>query len=335
MLKEFEIINNYFAKLVSKKESLNLQDDCAVFSSSKQMVLNVDAIIEEEHFFSNDPASSIASKLLNVNLSDIASMGATPKYWSMSISIPRNRLVTNSWLEEFCNTLQEIQNQYNFYLIAGDTTFTSKGMLTITANVFAEIDQGIDVLKKSTAKDGDVLCVSGSIGDSYWGLQVLKDKYNKTNNIDLSKESDKEYLINRYHYPKARVELGQILLNYANSCTDISDGLWIDAEKMCQFSGVLGVINIEDVPISQAIKNIKNITEEEKQIQAITGGEDYELVFSISQNKLEDLQKELSKKGFFIKEIGFIQKLESNSNKNLIVIKNGVEVYSNKKGYSH
>jgi thiamine-monophosphate kinase len=336
-VKEFDIIDNYFYKLVAKEEALNLQDDCAVFKSQKQIIVNVDSIIENEHFFSTDPASSIAHKLLNVNLSDIASMGAKPKYWTMAISIPRDRLVNEKWLFEFCNTLQSIQKEHNFYLISGDTTF-SNGSLIITANVFGEVAINKNVLKKSTAQQGDILCVSGFIGDSYWGLKLLKDKYKNTKNVSLSGIQDVDYLIHKYQYPEARISLGNILIDYANACTDISDGLWADVEKMCRFSKVLGIIDINSIPISKSVKNISNIEEKEKIINSICGGDDYELVFSISKEKLVELQSLISEKNIFIKQIGYVKALEKtigNNNKYIQFFDGINEIYTKKTGYNY
>ena len=328
-MKEFDIIDNYFYKLIAKEEALNLQDDCAVFKGLKQIIINVDSIIENEHFFSSDSASSIATKLLNVNLSDIASMGATPKYWTMAISIPRVRLVNEAWLKEFCDTLQIIQNKHNFYLISGDTTFTS-GVLTITANVFAEVENYKSVLKKSTIQENDILCVSGFIGDSYWGLQLLKG----TESISLSSDTDRKYLIQKYKYPEAKIELGKILIDYANSCTDISDGLWADIEKMCRFSQVLGVIDAKSIPISNAVKNISNIDDKEKIIRSICGGDDYELVFSISKEKLSELQDILSKEGIFVKQIGYATKIKQ-ENKYIQFFMDNEEIHTKKTGYNY
>ncbi len=333
-MKEFEIIDNYFYKLISKKEALDLRDDCAVFCNSKQIVVNVDTIIENEHFLSQDPASSIAYKLLNVNLSDISAMGATPKYWTMAISIPSNRLVNDIWMKDFCDTLKEIQDKHNFHLISGDTTFSKNGMLTITANVFGEVDKNVEVLKKSSAKEGDIICISGFIGDSYWGLQVLQDKYNGTENIILHNQEDKNYLIKRYQYPEARIKLGETLLNYASSCTDISDGLWADIEKMCRFSNCLGVIDANFVPLSNAVKNIKNIDDEDKLIQSICGGDDYELAFCVSKDKFMNLQKKLSEKNIFLKKIGYITKIKQ-SGKHVIFLKDNKEIYTRKTGYNY
>ncbi|MDR2008585.1 MAG: thiamine-phosphate kinase [Alphaproteobacteria bacterium] len=321
-MNEFKIIEKYFMPLarMAQQESLGLKDDCAIIQSENQIVINVDSIIEGEHFFATDPAASVAHKLLNVNLSDIAAMGATPKYWTLAISIPRESIVNEDWLKEFCNRLEKIQNQHKFYLISGDTTFGKQ--LTLTANIFAEIQPSQTPLRKSTAQMGDIICVSGCIGDSYWGLQLLLGLP-----LNIS-QADKTYLINKYHYPQARLELGQLLINYANSATDISDGLWLDVEKLCKYSGICGVINVENVPLSAAVRNI---TAEDKVIKSLTGGDDYELVFTISENKLEELQK----KNFAtpITKIGYVK--HTTTNQHVEFYNNGVLLHTNHKGYNY
>ncbi|MDR0483651.1 MAG: thiamine-phosphate kinase [Alphaproteobacteria bacterium] len=327
-MNEFKIIEKYFAPLTKQAttESLGLKDDCAVITSQNQIIINVDSIIEGEHFFPQDPPSSIAHKLLNVNLSDIASMGATPKYWTLAITLPRNSFINELWLQEFTNTLAKIQQQYNFYLISGDTTFSNHSLM-LSANIFGEIPKNITPLKKSTAQIGDIICVSGSIGDGYWGLQMRQSEVNnQALNIHISPE-DKKYLINRYLYPQARINLGKLLLNKASACTDISDGLWADIEKLCKYSTVHGVINVEDIPLSQAVHNI---TIEDKTIKSITGGDDYELAFCISEENFAELKNI----DILITKIGYIKEID-NTNHHISLFHNGNLLHTSKKGYNY
>ncbi|MCL2566892.1 MAG: thiamine-phosphate kinase [Alphaproteobacteria bacterium] len=331
-MNEFDIIEKYFMPLAAKagKESLNLRDDCAIITSNNQIVINVDSIIEGEHFFTADPPSSIAHKLLHVNLSDIAAMGASPKYWTLAISIPKNRFINEKWLKEFCYTLENIQNQHNFYLISGDTTFSASNLI-LTANIFAEIPKLQAPLKKSTAQVGDAICVSGYIGDGYWGLQMRRDDIKNQNNFHISID-DKSYLINRYLYPQARLELGQMLITAANSATDISDGLWADLEKLCKYSGVLGVINAGYVPLSAAVQNI---SDRDKIIKSITGGDDYELAFTINESKLADLKKQLTVNNITIPitKIGYVEKAAEQDY--IKFFHNDVLLQTSHKGYNY
>jgi thiamine-monophosphate kinase len=177
-MQEFDLIYKYFYSLVAKSESLNLLDDCAVLSSFKneKIIINVDTIVENRHFFSykskKSSAKSIANKLLGVNLSDLASMGAKPKYWTMSIALPSEYSNDIDWIKEFVKELKKIQKKYNFYLIGGDTT--SSDSLVLTANIFGT-SANKNILKQSNAKENDLICVSNNIGDSYWGLQLLNN----------------------------------------------------------------------------------------------------------------------------------------------------------------
>ncbi len=335
MLKEFDIIYNHFHKLVSKKESLNLQDDCAIITSNKQIVINVDTIVEEEHFFSEDPAKSIAHKLIAVNLSDIASMGAIPKYWSLAITIPKNRLVNLLWIENFCAKIAELQDQYQFFLIAGDTTFT-EGKLTLSANFFAEVAKNKIPLQKTKATPGDLLCIAGYIGDSFWGLELLKHQYNKGGqSFKFLAQKDKNYLIEKYQYPDIYTNLGITLLDFANSATDISDGFWSDMEKLCKFSSVVGRIDLSEMIFSPVVNKIINKYGDKAILQSICAGDDYVLAFSITKEKLAELKKILDKK-YFIQEIGVVISAALNTDEFLEVYHNNHKITNIKiKGYNY
>ena len=335
-MNEFSLINDYFLKLAKTKESLNFKDDCAIVNKKDINIINVDTIIEDRHFFYQDDAKSVAYKLLHTNLSDIASMGALPKYWTMAISIPlHNTKYDEKWFAEFIKELSSIQKKYKFYLIGGDTTVID-GPLTITANVFGI--SGKKVLKASTAKVGDVICVSGFIGDSYWGFRYLENLYRGNKSYEYLKELPKKYvnsIVKSYKYPIGKVELGQLLLKYATSCTDVSDGLWIDADKLCRYSGVKGEIYLDKILFSEATNTIlHNIKDKQYgKLQSITGGGDYELLFTIKEEKLNKLKKECLTKDIYIQQIGCIK---DNNNIGMFIIDEfNREIKSDYKGFSH
>ncbi|UQY80276.1 Thiamine-monophosphate kinase [Candidatus Hepatincola sp. Av] len=307
MLKEFEIINTYFTKLATNDYALGLTDDCAFIADSKTLVISTDTLIENGHFFSKDEPESIATKVLAVNLSDTAAMGAIPKYWLLNLSINQH-FANPNWLKRFSEKLLELQSIYNISLIGGDTTFT-KGPMVISVTLLGEIANN-KVLKKTTALANQVIYVSNNIGDAHFGYKILYDKYNLQQN--LYKEltiKQKDYLVSQYKYPTPQITLGQILIKYASSCTDVSDGLVADLEKLCQLSGVSGIIYLQSIYeniFSDSLKTIlkKSNNIQEIIIQAITGGDDYQLVFCIPKNKAQMLETEVAKAGIRIHKIG-------------------------------
>ncbi|MFL1781028.1 Thiamine-monophosphate kinase [Candidatus Hepatincolaceae symbiont of Richtersius coronifer] len=353
-LSEFTIINDYFYKLAKKKEALDLKDDAAVFNlPNQQTVITVDSIIEGRHFFPQDEPASVANKILGRNLSDLAAMGCKPKYWTLAINFPTNSSLNPQWLQCFCKSIAKLQKKYNFYLIGGDTTF-SHAPLMLTVNAIGSLNNFDTPLKKSGAQIGDIICVSGFIGDSYWGLKILQkiylpkvdldkeDKYNFLDNLSLKA---KDYLINKYKYIYPQVELGQLLLRYANACTDLSDGLWSDLEKLCKFSCKVGVIEINLLkfsPYVQAIFNKNLKYKKEFLIQSLTGGDDYQLAFTVPKEKIASLREAVKDRGIFIQEIGIIIKSNSLTKKNgslegalLIYAENHELLVSEKKGFDH
>ena len=310
-MQEFDIINKYFKPLIGKG-ALDLIDDCAIVQVKDNLIINTDTIVSNQHFFLEDPAPSIATKILMVNLSDITAMGAKPLYYSLSISLPKNHhnLYNEQWLSEFADTLKKIQELHNFYLIGGDTT-TSNNDLVISVTMFGK-QYASKPLLKSTAQVNEDVFVSGTIGDSYWGLQILKN-YEKFR--FLSKEH-KDFLINNYHYPKPPIHLAKLLVNYASSCTDVSDGLWVDLEKLCNYSKVLGHINLADVPLSKAVQEI--VKNETDIIKSITGGDDYQLIFTLPKSKSVNFQKYCKENCLAITKIGHID----NNNTHGLIVKN-------------
>jgi thiamine-monophosphate kinase len=341
MIGEFDIIKTYLKGLTKKSFALNLAEDCALIDmkNSQKLIVNTDSIAEKSHFFSNSSPKSIANKLLGVNLSDIASMGGSPLYWSFSLGI-REDYKNHTWLSQFTNELKKIQNKYNFHLIGGDTITTQQ--LVLTCTMVATIKNNAKPLLQSRAKEGDIICVSNSIGNSYWGLQLLLNLDNQE--YDYLSQPQKDFLINNYNYISPQIVLGNLLLNYANSCTDISDGLILDLEKIVKNSNVIAKINLQDIPFSKAVakihgKNSDNI------LKSIGGGDDYQLVFTINEKNLIKLKNILATnklyKNIQIKEIGQvvakINKSDSvvNKNSNLKVYHFNQEIKITKKGFVH
>ncbi|MDX1949249.1 MAG: thiamine-phosphate kinase [Rickettsiales bacterium] len=319
-MKEFELISKYFKPLAKGfSGALSLEDDIAIIPKDKNFdyIITSDGMAEGVHFPENSMAEIIASRLLVSNLSDIASSGGIPKYYSITGSIKKG--LDEKWFKGFSSKLAELNKEYNIHLLGGDTIKTNE-QLFFSITMIGEVEAG-KALLRSTALEGDDIYVSGNIGDAYIGLQILKGE------IEKFSYQDKNYFINRYLYPTARIELARNLIGIATACTDISDGLIRDLENICIASKVNAEINKEDIPV--AIKD-------ELFFEQISGGDDYELIFTARQkdrNKIKNLAKKLNIK---ISKIGKItkEKLGKESDKVKISHK-GKPIKYTQKGFEH
>ncbi|MDA0781806.1 MAG: thiamine-phosphate kinase [Rickettsiales bacterium] len=262
---EFGIIQKYFTPLAQGyKGALGLKDDAAIYTPTigKELILTKDAITEGTHFFGNETPEQIAHKLVAINVSDLAAMGATPKAYLIAMILPKS--TDEQWIAGFAEGLRSATEKFGGYIIGGDTV-AHDGKMSFSLTAIGEVPNG-KALKKSGARQGDKIYVSGTIGDSYLGLQILSKK------LDIKSS----YLQNRYLMPEPKIKLGIKLLDIASSCTDISDGLVADLKHICGTSGVGAVINTDNIPLSEdAVKSGVNIE------KLITGGDDYELIFTI------------------------------------------------------
>lgn len=271
-MSEFTYINKYFAPLTQDSESFGLTDDAAIITveSNHKLVMTKDAMTSGVHFFPDDNPYKLAQKLLRTNLSDLAAMGAKPLYYMLALILPKE--TTEEWVAEFCKGLAHDQNEFGIRLLGGDTV-SHEGELTMSLTAFGTV-LGDNKLLRSGAKTGDDIYVSGTIGDSSLGLEVIQ------NNIE-----DYEDLRNRYYIPNPRVELGQKLLGIASSCMDISDGLVQDLGHICSASNVGAEIRQDKIPLSQqALQLLEQQPELANRI--LSGGDDYELLFTVPQGKV-------------------------------------------------
>lgn len=272
-LSEFELIQRYFAEASTDASvALGIGDDCAVLSvpTGQQLAVSIDSLVQGTHFLEGTPADLLASRLFGSALSDLAAMGATPAWLTLALTLPES---DEDWLQLFSSRLAQLCNEYHVSLVGGDTT---KGPLTLSAQVhgFLPCDHR---LTRAGAKVGDLICVSGCLGDSRGGLDGL------LNGFDNLAEAG--YLLERFYAPTPRIELGKILLGKANSCIDISDGLLSDLSHILKASGGLGArLQLEAVPISSQL--IATFGEESARQWALTGGEDFELCFTLPPNYL-------------------------------------------------
>ena len=289
-LDEFDRIKKYFKPLASaERGSLDLLDDAAVLpiGSDSELVISTDALVEGIHYVGDEDASLIAQKSLRTNLSDMAAMGAAPWAYTLSLILdPLKKCSADQWLDSFVAGLQIDQNKYDVRLIGGDSV-VGAGPTVISITIIGKLNNK-GPLVRSGALQNDDIYVSGTIGDSAAGLQVIKGS------LDFLDLSDQIYLKNRYYLPQPRVALGLALVGLASAAMDVSDGLIQDMGHLCSASGLAAVINWPNVPLSPPV--ITLLESKSISISAIiNGGDDYELLFTAPSILRPDIE-ELSKK---------------------------------------
>lgn len=271
---EFELIERYLAPLAADNPgSLGLRDDAALLAPPEgcELVLTADALVSGVHFFPDDPAGLVARKLLRVNLSDLAAMGARPLGYLMTVAWPGSP--EEAWVAAFAAGLAADQKAFEVALLGGDTTRTS-GPLSLSLTAVGAVPAG-QALKRSSARAGDELYVSGTIGDGALGLLVLNGK------APTLPAKQREALIDRYRLPRPRLALGRALVEsgLAHAAIDVSDGLVADLGHILETSGLAGVIETERLPLSEPARAL--LAAKPALLQdLLTGGDDYELLFA-------------------------------------------------------
>ena len=295
---EFDIIKRYFQRQSQQSEGviLGIGDDCAILDipEAHQLAVTTDSLVSGIHFFEGVDAYRLGYKSLAVNLSDLAAMGATAKWVSLAITLPE---INETWLAEFCRGFFALADKYNVTLVGGDTT---KGPLSITVCAKGIVKKG-KALTRNHANVGDVLCCSAALGDGAVGLAI------KIAELQLS---NPEPFIDALEITEPRLTLASLLVDHASSCIDISDGLTQDLSHILSQSQCRAEIVVEDLPLSTAMRNeitCGNITLSQAWEFALSGGDDYELLFTISKEKLGLLKSKLDKLGLTCFEIGFIK----------------------------
>lgn len=266
---EFDLIARFFAPLAGPG-ALGLKDDAALATPSPgcELVLTTDTVIAGVHFNADDPADLVAKKALRVNLSDLAAKGAVPLGFLHALTL--NQGVTDAWLERYAQGLGQDAAEFAAPLLGGDTT-SSPGPVTITITALGEVPSG-QALLRSGAKAGDILYVTGTIGDAALGLASIKGDL-------LLPRAERTALIERYHLPQPRMAAGQALRGIAHAALDVSDGLVADAGHMAAASGVAIHIERDAVPLSAAAR--KAVTADPRLWEKIlAGGDDYEILFA-------------------------------------------------------
>lgn len=309
---EFNLINHYFSwGNIPDDVAVSVGDDAAILDIpvNQQLVTSIDTLISGVHFPKNTTPDAIGHKALAVNLSDLAAMGATPKWFTLALTLPN---IDKNWLESFNQGLASLAQKYQCFLVGGDTT---RGPLSISIQVMGLVDKG-EALLRSGAKDGDRIYVTGTLGDACAGLaSVLEDS-------SVLSVENRKYCEQRLNYPIPRLTESKLIKAYATSCIDLSDGLLQDLSHILKASNVGAELDLSLLPLSPALKSLDS---KKAQGFILTGGDDYELLFTIPKKVEQHFLKEVGDKACCIGVI--------NSKPNQVIDKGGVLLKST--GYNH
>jgi thiamine-monophosphate kinase len=293
---EDDLIARYFMPLASDPGAFGLIDDAAILKgSTDDLVVTTDAIVEGVHFLPDDPPDTIARKALRVNLSDLAAKGAVPAGFVLTLAL---REANARWLAPFAQALGEDATHFGCALLGGDTVSTP-GPLMISITAFGRVPQG-RMVRRSGAAAGDVVVVTGAIGDATLGLSLLKL------GASHGASGTQQALIARYRVPQPRTTLAAAVRDHASAAMDVSDGLAGDLAKLCKASGVSAEIKLEQVPIS--VGALAALGAKATTLEAlISGGDDYEILCTLPQSRLAAFQAAARTAGIEVTAIGAIR----------------------------
>jgi len=299
-LNERALIADIFAPLAANTPgALNLKDDaaCLVPPAGKDLVITTDAIVADVHFFSCDAADTIAAKALRVNLSDLAAKGAEPLGYTLCLAL--NEGCTYEWVRNFASGLQRDQLTYGISLFGGDTVKTP-GPLSVAITAFGTVEKGA-MIEREGAQTGDIVYVSGTIGDGAFGLDVTRGLYGGLG------DAQKEFLRQRYRCPEPRCALVPALVQFASAAMDVSDGLIGDIGALCAVSGLSADITLEDIPLSPATRSLV-CGDDSLLHRALNGGDDYEIICTVARDDAGAFEAVAKQCGVAVSKIGVITK---------------------------
>lgn len=269
---EFELIRRFFSRpAIAPSIVVGVGDDGAVIrpEPGREQVQVIDTLVEGVHFPIDISAADIGYRVVAVNLSDIAAMGAVPRYMTLALTLPKK---DQQWVAEFADGMYAAAGEFDVALIGGDTTNGTQ--LVATVHVTGDVEAG-QALLRSGARVGDTIFVTGTPGDAAAGLLLL------------TRGEHDDYLVERFLRPSARIETGRRLLGRASAAIDVSDGLAGDLGKLLQASGAGGTLDIDRIPVSAAMQAC--FKESERHRLAVTGGDDYELCFTARPADVEGI----------------------------------------------
>ena len=315
---EFEIIKKYFSKLsLNNKNSLNLNDD-VFFDKSKKLVISVDTYIDKSHFFDFKDPDLVIKKILRSSISDLICKGVKPKYYFISGS-GNKKTFTKLNLSKISQSLKKEQKKFGIHISGGDTVFSNKLSFTIISVGFSS-----NIIFRNKAKFNDDIYVTGNLGDSYMGLEILKKKFSLKKGLN-------RYFIKKYYLPELHINLTKKLFNFANTSIDISDGLFADLDKLINKQKLSYKVTVSNIPTSKNLKKIM-ISKKLQKIDLVSKGDDYQILFTASKKKSRIIKRTFKSLGIKISKIGNIS---SGGQKSQIIDEKGNKMTIKNKGHFH
>ena len=317
-LTEFELIERYFRDCGAARSDViaGIGDDAALVAvpPDTELVVTTDTLVAGVHFPPGSPAASIGHRALAVNLSDLAAMGARAAWALLALTIPR---AEEAWLAEFAAGLAALARAHGVALVVGDTT---RGPLTVTVQLLGTVPPGA-ALRRCGGRAGDALFVSGTPGDAAAGL-ALEERRLAAEPLALA------YLRERFLRPTPRMALGERLRGHASACIDVSDGLLGDAGKLARASQTGVEISFAAVPVSEPL--VRAVGEEQARTLALTGGDDYELLFAVHPEKVSAMLADLPPERWGYTRIGALRAAPGAE-----VLREGTVMQFSHSGYQH
>ena len=315
---EYQLIKKYFSKLSKlNKSALNLNDD-VFFDKKKNLVISVDTYNEGSHFLNFKNPDLVVKKIIRSSISDLICKGVKAKFYFISGS-GNKKTFSKKNLSKISKSLFQEQKKYGILLCGGDTTFSNKLSFSITSIGYAK-----KIIYRNNARLNDDIYVTGNLGDSYMGLQILKGKIK-------SKKKISDYFINKYYRPEIKNNFAKILLKCASSSIDISDGLISDLKKMINRQNLSYKLNIDNFPLSKHLT--KFIKDKKFSIsELISNGDDYEVLFTASKKKNRIIRNASKNLGFKITKIG---KICTGKEKSIIFNEKGRQIVIKNTGHIH
>lgn len=299
---EFELIREYFRELTPARADivLGIGDDCALLQApaGEQLAVTTDTLVAGRHFPDSTSPYNIGWKSLAASLSDLAAMGAEPRWFLLALTLPE---ASKSWLQAFSQGLRDLALRYNIALVGGDTT---RGPLSVTITA-AGVVPAEGALRRSGAKPGDLVCVTGSLGDAALALRALKGRQSLLSRVTagrfnlavpaglkrVPKVAEMEALQDRLDRPSPRVRTGIALRGLASAVIDISDGLAGDLQHILDASGVGADVWVDRLPASEEFKELA--PDEHRHALQLGGGDDYELCVCLPGTLFKDAKKKV------------------------------------------
>ena len=318
-MNEVQLIDKYLKGLTKKNSSSQNLNDDIFFDKSKRLAISIDTYVEKVHFPNFKAPDLIIKKILRSSLSDLICKGVKPKYYFLSAS-GNSKSFTKKNLKKISSSLSSEQKRFDIELSGGDTVKSTTNSFTCCVVGFSN-----RIVKRHNSKIGDDIYITGYLGDSYLGLQILRKKISLSNNL-------RKYFISKYYMPSINLKMIDFLHKFANTSIDISDGLLIDLDKMTKQQKYGFLIRLDDIKISNQLNNFLSKNKRFKIENTIFNGDDYEIIFTSHKKNRSLINKYAKNQNLKIQRIGQILKKKQDS----CILKGNQKFKINKNlGYNH